>query len=99
MESIEKMIYLLRAKVDEFRAGSISYSLEQWKDITSDNTILGIVSGLPLDFEQGPPSSSAVVPSSFNSQEEEFVSTEISRLLSNLVPFTYLIQFSASCLS
>ena len=67
--------------MDESKAGSISKCLDEWKALTSDYHILSTVSGLPLQFEEDPPCSSTVVPSMFNTEENQFVITEINRLL------------------
>ena len=82
ISTVEELVPELKTKVDNFRAGSINQSINLWKDITSDYSIIDTVSGLSLEFDGEPPISSTLVQQKFNTEEHKFVASEINRLIS-----------------
>ena len=73
--------HYLEAKVATFKAGCIAGYLNNWTSLTSDEEILGTVTGLPLDFETTPQCTYTHKYQDFNKSEENFVTLEIETLL------------------
>ena len=67
-----------------FQAGELKYFLPQWEAITTDPTILQIVTAVELEFKNSvAPMQHYGRPSVFNSHQHPIVSTEIAELLAN----------------
>lgn len=61
--------------------GRLKFYLDNWREITNDKYILGIVSGLSIPFKSEPVQNFNSKEISFNSAEARSVSAEICRLL------------------
>ena len=65
----------------QFVAGNIANCLRAWKQLTTDEVLLKIVTGYELEFNQTP--SQSKIPHKTHLGEEEFqiINTEINKLL------------------
>lgn len=63
-----------------FSAGKMVHFIENWKLITSDQTILSFVSGYSIEFDSNPFQTFIPVPIKFNESETETIDNEISDL-------------------
>ena len=68
---------------DDSLAGRIRHFVDNWKEITSDPVILGIVKGAKIEFskEYGVPVQNSKPVAKLHGSEAEFVNTEIDKLL------------------
>ena len=67
----------------EFKAGSIADHLPFWYTMTSDSSILQLVKGVELEFDE-PPSQKFLPPEiKFSSQEQKFLDNKIDELLAS----------------
>ena len=66
--------------VQNFVAGNITHHLSEWRSITSDPSILGIVSGYRIDFERLP--YQTYVPCiKFSKGDEHIIAVEVQKRL------------------
>ena len=70
----------LNKAVDLFSGGQIKFFLTQWEALTSDQTILRIVRGDPIEFIGVPPSCSFCPQNSISKEHETMIDEEISKL-------------------
>lgn len=79
--SIDIVHSLLKSQTS-FQAGELKHFLPQWQAITTDATILLIVTGVKLEFKNGvAPMQHNGRPSVFNSHQHSLVNAEIVKLL------------------
>ena len=69
---------------DDSPAGRIRHFVDNWKEITSDPVILGIVKGANIEFskEYGVPVQISKPITKLHGSEAKFVNTEIDKLIS-----------------
>ena len=75
---------------DEIQAGRLKYYIQSWKTITEDHEILETVTGVKLDFPEGPPSCSTNYNIGFSKVEENAIDDEIKKLLAKQAIAKYL---------
>ena len=80
-ERVSDLIYYLKNKDFQIKAGCIANQHSSWEKITSDSDILSTVSRLPLEFSEEIDYKSSVTPSKFFPKEKIFLSVEIKHLL------------------
>ena len=79
--SVEIVHSLLKSQTSS-QAGELKHFLPQWEVITTDPTILLIVTGVKLEFKNGvAPMQHYGRPSVFNSHQHSIVNAEIAKLL------------------
>ena len=80
--SIDNVHSLVKSQTS-FQAGELKHFLSQWEAITTDPTILQIVTGVKLEFKNSVvPVQHSGRPSVFNSHiEHSIVNAEITKLL------------------
>ena len=68
---------------DVFKAGRLKLFLDNWKEITSDETILDMVSGCHIDISENESVNEVknMRPINFNEKEKEIVNNEVQKLL------------------
>lgn len=74
-----------------FKGGQLSLFLDQWKKLTSDSSILDIISGDDLEFISDPPLQSSYPPNSICREHIPLVEKEVSDLKEKniIVPCTH----------
>ena len=79
-ESIKR---LLEIKAYNFQAGQIQYRGHEWKDLTSDKTILGMISGTKVELNQSGAGGQQATDSSYymNKEEKRVINNELQELL------------------
>ena len=76
------IVHSLIKSQTSFQAGELKHFLPQWEAITNDPTILQIVSGVKLEFNNSvAPVQHSGRPSVFNSHQHSIVNAEIAKLL------------------
>ena len=78
-------MFKLNDKVKCFRGGQLSLHLKDWKELTSDKKILEIIKGDIIEFENVPIVRHNAKNASFTEEENEYVKSEILKLLSKSV--------------
>lgn len=69
-----------------FQAGELKHFLPQWRTITTDPTILQIVTGVKIEFKNSvAPTQHYGRPSVFNAYQHSVVKDEIDKLLAKRV--------------
>ena len=79
-ESIKR---LLEIKADKFQGGQIQYRGREWKDLTSDKTILEMINGTKVELSQSGASGKQATNSSYytNKEEKRVINNELQELL------------------
>ena len=67
--------------IGEFKAGNIAKHINAWRSLTSDERILSIVMGCPLEFDKPPCQTKAPRMTNFSAQEAHIASAEVKKLL------------------
>ena len=67
-ESLPDIIKELNERKELFTAGQTKYKLEEWKNITTDETVTNLISGVEIDFTEEPPCT-AYVENRFSKEE------------------------------
>ena len=76
------IVHSLVKSQTSFQAGELKHFLPQWEAITTDTTILQIVTGVELEFKNSvAPMQHYGRPSVFNSHQHPIASAEIAKLL------------------
>ena len=83
-----ELIPYLEKRVNNCKAGQISSYVENWRQITSDQTIINIVEGDSIEFEYNAPIQTFIQNNSFDDNHEYLIEKEIQSLLSKQVIVT-----------
>ena len=78
---VSRLITYFRAKVNSFKGGQLSSFCHIWEKLTSDASILQIISGECIEFLSDPPSQVSHPPNSVPRNHVSLVDKEIKRLL------------------
>jgi len=75
----------LQHKVKVFIAGQIAFYMPAWKEITSDKTVLKIVEGDEIEFQQEAPAQTSYPHNSYSKEQVSLLEQELHSLLAKQV--------------
>ena len=70
----------MNERKDLFTAGQTKFKIEEWKNITTDETVLNLIRGVEIDFTEEPPCT-AYVENRFSKEESLEIEKEIQELI------------------